>query len=79
MNIENLIHYEPSPEQWQKYKRISAMSEEEQDKRCIEINDCSICNMAIHQHLISCAKHTCVQGMTEKQFASAMDNADCDF
>lgn len=45
----------------------------------IKVDDCTICEMAIHQHLLSCTKHTCVQGMSEKEFRSAMDNADCWF
>lgn len=79
MNNENLVHYEPTPEQWQKFKRINDMTEDEQDKKCIAFDDCRICDMAIHQQLLSCTKHICVQGMTERQFSVAMDNADCDF
>lgn len=76
---ENLNHYEPTPEQLHKFNVINALSEEEKEKRCVAVDDCTVCEMAIHQQLLSCTKHTCVQGMSEKEFRSAMDNADCYF
>lgn len=79
MNRENLTHYKPDDKDWEKFKRISSLSEEEQDKQCLRYNDCSICPLAIHQVLLSTTKHTCVQGMTEEQFKIAMDNADVSF
>lgn len=79
MNRENLTHYEPDEKDWEKFRRINSLSEEEQDKKCLFYNDCSICPMAIHQTLLSTTKHTCVQGMSEKQFKTAMDNADVTF
>jgi len=76
---ENLTHYEPDEKDWEKFRRISSLSEEEQDEKCLFYNDCSICPMAIHQALLSTTKHTCVQGMTKEQFKIAMDNADVSF
>ena len=76
---ENLQHYIPTEQQYLKFKRINNKTEEKQDKECLFYNDCSICPYAIHQHLYSTTKHTCVQGMTKKQFEIAMDNADCEF
>lgn len=76
---ENLTHYEPTEEQYAKFERINNKTEEQQDDYCYFYDDCSICPCAIHQHLYSTVKHTCVQGMTKKQFEIAMDNADCDF
>jgi hypothetical protein len=76
---ENLIHYKPTKEQYAKFDRINSKTDEEQDKECLYFNDCSICPFAIHQYLYSTTKHTCVQGMSKRQFEIAMDNADCEF
>ena len=76
---ENLEHYKPTKAQYDKFDRINRKTETEQDEDCIRFDDCSICPYAIHQHLYTTTKHTCVQGMSKKQFESAMDNADCDF
>ena len=79
MREENSLHYEPDERDLEKFRKINSFSEEEQDKQCLRYNDCSICPLAIHQVLLSTTKHTCVQGMTEKQFRIAMDNADVSF
>ena len=79
VNGENLTHYESTEQELYKFRKINALSEEEQEKRCLFYDDCSICPMAIHQHLLSTTKHTCVQGMSEREFVLAMDNADCSF
>ncbi len=76
---ENLEHYKPTQSQYEKFERINAKTEKKQDEDCIYYNDCSICPYAIHQHLYSTVKNTCVQGMTKRQFEIAMDNADCEF
>lgn len=76
---ENLTHREPTQYQYEKFDRIKAKTEEQQEEDCIYYNDCSICPYAIHQELYSTTKHTCVQGMTRRQFEVAMNNADCDF
>lgn len=78
-SFENLEHFTPTEQQYEKFNQINGMSDDEQEERCAYVNDCSICDMAIHQHLITTTKHTCVYGMATKQFESAMDNADCDF
>ena len=78
-NNENLMHFSPTAEQYEKFKKFNSMTDEEQDKACIHYDDCKICPMAIHQYLLSYTKHTCVLGMTKKQFEIALDNADCDF
>lgn len=79
MREENLTHYEPDEKDWEKFREINSLSEEEQDRKCLFYNDCSICPMAIHQVLLTTTKHTCVQGMSEKKFKTAMDNADVSF
>ena len=76
---ENLVHYEPTEEQWAKFEDINNQSDEQQERICFQYQDCSICPCAIHQYLLSTTKNTCVQGMTREQFEVAMDNADCDF
>lgn len=76
---ENLDHYKPSDEEYEKFKQINSMTDEQWEHECVKINDCSICHMAIHQYLISTTKNTCVYGMTREQFETAMDNADCSF
>ena len=76
---ENLTFREPTEAQYAKFERINAKTEKEQDEDCIYFNDFSICPYAIHQELYSTTKHTCVQGMTRRQFEVAMNNADCDF
>lgn len=72
---ENLIHHEPDNSDWDKFKKINALSEEEWERQCIACNDCTICRMAIHQQLYSTTKHTCTYGITEKEFTSCVDNA----
>ena len=76
---ENLNYYTPTEGQYQKFERINAKSDKEQDEDCLYFNDCSICPYAIHQDLYSTTKHTCVQGMSKEQFERAMNNADCYF
>ena len=79
MREENSLHYEPDERDVEKFRKINSFSEEEQDKQCLRYNDCSICPYAIHQYLYTTTKHTCVQGMSKKEFEIAMDNADCEF
>ena len=79
MPEENLTHFEPSEEEYRKFEQINALSEEQWERRCVYCNDCSICDMAIHQHLYSTTKHTCVYGMSKKEFEAHMDNADVSF
>ena len=76
---ENLFHYQPSDEEYEKFERINSMTDEQWEHECTSTNDCSICRMAIHQYLTFTTKHTCVYGMTRERFESAMDNADCSF
>ena len=73
---ENLKHYTPDEDDFEKFERINNMTEEQWEKRCILTNDCSICDMAIHQQLYTTTKHTCVYGMKKEQFEAAMDCAD---
>lgn len=79
MGCENFNFYEPDENQLHKFNVINAKSEEDWERACVSCNDCSICRMAIHQHLITTTKHTCVYGMTEEQFRKAMMDADCSF
>ena len=78
-NCENLCHYTPDTRQYEKLEEINHMPYEEWEQKCCSINDCSICDMAIHQFLLSTTKHTCVRDMTKEQLEIALDNADCDF
>lgn len=78
-SCENLNHYEPTTRQYEKLNSINEMSEECWTENCCLVNDCSICDMAIHQFLLSTTKHVCVRGMTKEQLEVALDNADCDF
>ena len=79
MNYENLRHYEPTEYQYYKFKRINDMSSDDWEKHCVFTNDCSICDMAIHQQLITTEKHICAYGLSKKAFEGYMDNADIDF
>ena len=76
---ENLEHFLPSENQYDKFYRINNDTDRAHELDCYYYNDCSICPRAIHQYLFATEKHTCVRGMTIKQFEIAMDNADCDF
>lgn len=76
---ENLEHFAPSEEQYKKFEEINSLSEERWEVRCVWCNDCALCYMAIHQTLLSTTTHTCVYGMSKKEFEMHMDNADCDF
>lgn len=76
---ENLRYYKPTEEQYRKFEWINAKSDKEQDEDCIRYDDCSICPYAIHQDLYSTTKHTCVQGMSKKEFETELNNADCYF
>jgi len=78
-NSENLKHYSPDVAQYEKFDEIQSLSDEEWEKQCVACNDCSICDMAIHQYLLSTTKHICVYGMTKEQFETKMADADCDF
>ena len=76
---ENLIFYEPSERQLDKFHRINSLSEEDWGLRCVSCDDCSICHMAIHQYLLSITKHTCTYGISEEKFRLLMSDADCDY
>ena len=78
-NSENLSHYFPDTRQYEKFDSINSMSDEQWTEKCVICNDCSICDMAIHQFLLSTDKHICVYGMSKEKFETAMDNADCSF
>lgn len=75
---ENLKHSYPSIRQYEKWAKINARTEEEHEKLCVCVNDCSICPMAITQYLITTETHHCVRDMTKEQFELAMD-CDCCF
>ena len=77
--MENLTFYTPDTQQYKKFDRINSMSDEQWERRCVACNDCSICDMAIHQYLLSVEKHICVYGISKEQFEIAMSNADCSF
>lgn len=79
MPCETLDHYVPTKEEYAKFNKINAMPEEKWKKACAACNDCSVCNMAIHQVLYTTTKHTCVYGMPKKRFEICMDDADCYF
>ena len=76
---ENLQHFAPTEKQYERFERINALSEAAWERRCVWCDDCSACDMAIHQHLYTTIKHTCVYGMSRKEFETCMDNADVDF
>lgn len=78
-DLENLTFHEADTRQYEKFDEINSMSDEQWTLKCVSCNDCSICDMAIHQHLISTDKHICVYGMSRKAFETVMSNADCDF
>ena len=79
MSRENLQHFTPTKEQYEKFEKINDLSDDAWERRCVRCNDCSACDMAIHQYLYTTTKHTCVYGMTKKEFEAHMDNADVDF
>ena len=76
---ENLTFYTPDTKQYEKFNRINSMTDEQWELKCIACNDCSICNMAIHEFLISTEKHICVYGMSKEQFEAIMSDADSSF
>lgn len=76
---ENMTHYAPDSGQYEKFEEINNLQEEAWERRCCLVNDCSICDMAIHHFLFSTTKHTCVYGMTKAEFECHMDNADVTF
>jgi uncharacterized cysteine cluster protein YcgN (CxxCxxCC family) len=78
MDREFIIREVDEQEIW-KFNKINQLDPEEWERRCIRCNDCSICDMAIHQPLITKTKHTCVYGMTEKEFRSHMTDVDAYF
>ena len=79
MSQENLTFYEPDEQQLAKFHEINAMSESAWERRCVYYNNCSICPMAIHQHLLSTTKHRCTHGLSEMEFRLFMSDADCDY
>lgn len=77
--MENLNFYEPDEHQLHKFRVINSRSAEDHDLSCVHYDDCSICPMAIHQHLLTVTRHTCVYGMSESEFLVRMQDADCNF
>lgn len=76
---ENLTFYEPTEEQLVKFRRINELHRTRFEFLCVCCDDCSICDMAIHQHLLSTTKNTCTYGMTEEKFCIIMSDADCEY
>lgn len=76
---EDLEHWEVDEGDLEKFRKINALSDEEQERRCAFYDDCSICPMAIHKILLSTTKHICVQGMTEEKFRIEMDSISASF
>ena len=79
MTKENLIFYEPDEYQLAKFHRINNLREDVWELRCVFCDDCSICDMAIHQHLLSTTTHHCTYGISEKEFRTLMSSADCSY
>ena len=76
---ENLTFHEPTERQLEKFRKINAKSQEEQDEECRRCIDCSVCPLAIHQILFSTVKHICTCGMTEREFRIKMADEYCDY
>lgn len=76
---ENLTFYEPTEEQLAKFRRVNSLEETDWALRCVFCNDCSICDMAVHQWLILTEKHTCTRGISEERFRALMSDADCEY
>lgn len=76
---ENFYFYEPTKAQIEKFRRINETPEWIHNAICTNCNDCSECNAAIHQWLISTTKNTCTYGMTEEKFRLIMADADCEY
>ena len=74
---ENLTIYEANEHQLWKFEKINELTDEEWERRCVRCNDCSICDMAIHQQLFTTTRHICTFGMSEKKFRAYMTSADC--
>jgi hypothetical protein len=79
MNQENLTYHEPEWYHLEKFYDINAMPSETWEQHCVHYNDCSICPMAIHQHLLSTTKHHCTRGLSEMEFRIIMSSADCEY
>ena len=79
MTNENLTFYEPTEEQLAKFRWVNKASDYIHDMMCRHINDCSQCDAAIHQWLISTEKHICTRGISEKRFRTLMSSADCEY
>ena len=76
---ENLTIYYPDTGDYEKFEEINSLSYEQWIRECVLCNDCSICHMAIHQHLLSTDKHTCVYGISREKFENLMSDSDCSF
>ena len=79
MTQENLTLHEPDDYQLFKFHRINTLSQDDWELRCVSCNDCSICDMAIHQWLLSTEVHHCTYGISEKEFRALMSSADCSY
>ena len=76
---ENLTFYEPTEAQLDKFHRINALSDKDWELRCVACDNCSICDMAIHQWLFSTVTHHCTRSITEEKFRILMSSADCEY
>ena len=76
---ENLYFYEPTEAQLTKFHNINQTPEWIHNTICANCNDCSVCHVAIHQHLISKTVHYCTYGMSENKFYAMMADADCEY
>ena len=79
VNCENLTVYTPDTSDYRKFDIINSMSHEQWERRCVACNDCSVCDMAIHQYLLSTYRHVCVYGMSKERFEAEMSSSDCTF
>lgn len=79
MTNENLTFYEPDEHQLAKFRCVNEASDYIHDMMCRHTNDCSQCNAAIHQWLLSTEKHVCTRGITEDKFRLLMSSADCEY
>lgn len=77
MTQENLIFYEPTEAQLQKFRDINASPN--WPEQCVYYDDCTVCPMAIHQYLLSTTKHICTYGISEEKFRLLMSDADCEY
>lgn len=78
-NYDDFIRDCCTSSQYEKFNYINSLSDSEWEQKCILCNDCSICDMAIHEFLLSVTRHICVYGMSIERFESIMSDADSSF